>query len=93
LDLKSPARLMLGQILITTGRSREAIPVLVPALQRNDKVTPIFLMTLAQAYANTGDPAKAVECLKQARPLVLQSGPPNLLAQIDQGLAQLGSHP
>ena len=88
-----PARLMLGQLLITTGRSREAIPVLGPALQGNDKMTPVFLMTLAQAYANTGDPAQAIERLKQARPLVLQSGPPNLLAQIDQGLAQLGSHP
>jgi tetratricopeptide (TPR) repeat protein len=88
-----PARLMLGQILITTGRSREAIPVLIPALQGNDKITPVFLMTLAQAYANTGDPAKATEYLKQARPLVLQSGPPQLLAQIDAGLAQLGSHP
>jgi tetratricopeptide (TPR) repeat protein len=88
-----PARLMLGQLLINTGRSREAIPVLVPALQRNDKVTPLFLMTLAQAYANTGEPAKAVEYLKQARPLVLQSGPPNLLAQIDHGLAQFGAHP
>jgi len=86
-----PARLMLGQLLITTGRSREAIPELVPALQGNDKMTPVFLMTLAQAYANSGDPAKATEYLKQARPLVLQSGPPQLLAQIDQGLAQLGS--
>ncbi len=88
-----PARLMLAQLLINTGRSREAIPVLLPALQQNDKVTPVFLMTLAQAYANTGDPAKAIERLKQARPLVLQSGPPNLLVQLDQGLAQLGSHP
>ena len=84
---------MLGQLLINAGRSREAIPVLIPALQRNDKVTPLFLMTLAQAYANTGDPAKAIEYLRQARPLVLRSGPPNLLAQIDQGLAQFGSHP
>ena len=41
----------MGQILITTGRSGEAIPVLLPALQGNDKNTPIFLMTLAQAYA------------------------------------------
>jgi tetratricopeptide (TPR) repeat protein len=88
-----PARLMLGQLLISTGRSRDAIPVLLPALQRNDKATPLFLMTLAQAYANTGDAPKAIERLKQARPLVLQSGPPNLLAQIDQGLTQLGSHP
>ncbi len=88
-----PARLMLAQLLINTGRSREAIPVLLPALQQNDKVTPVFLMTLAQAYANTGDPAKAIERLKQARPLVLQSGPPQLLVQLDQGLAQLGSHP
>jgi len=84
-----PARLMLGQLLITTGRSGEAIPVLLPALQGNDKMTPVFLMTLAQAYANSGDAAKATEYLKQARPLVLQSGPPQLLAQIDQGLAQL----
>jgi tetratricopeptide (TPR) repeat protein len=88
-----PARLMLGQLLITTGRSGEAIPVLLPALQVNDNTTPVFLMTLAQAYANTGDRAKAIERLKQARPLVLQSGPQNLLAQLDQGLAQLGSHP
>ncbi len=84
---------MLGQLLITTGRSREAIPALLPALQGNDKMTPLFLMTLAQAYANSGEPAKASEYLKQARPLVLQSGPPQLLAQIDQGLAQLGSRP
>ena len=55
---------MLGQLLINAGRSREAIPVLLPALQRNDKVTPVFLMTLAQAYANTGDPAKAIELSK-----------------------------
>jgi tetratricopeptide (TPR) repeat protein len=89
----NPARLMLGQILITTGRSGEAIPVLLPALQRNDTMTPVFMMTLAQAYANSGDKAKAAEFLKQARPLVLQSGPPQLLSQIDQGLAQLGSHP
>ena len=41
-----------------TGRSREAIPVLLPALQGNDKVTPLFLMTLAQAYANSGDRQK-----------------------------------
>ena len=88
-----PARLMLGQLLVTTGRSGEAIPVLLPALEGNDNMTPVFLMTLAQAYANSGDRAKAAEFLKQARPLVLQSGPPQLLAQIDAGLTQLGSHP
>jgi tetratricopeptide (TPR) repeat protein len=86
-----PARLMLGQLLINTGRSGEAIHVLLPALQGNDNTTPVFLMTLAQAYANTGDRGKAVEYLRQARPLVLQSGPPDLLAQLDRGLAQLGS--
>jgi tetratricopeptide (TPR) repeat protein len=88
-----PARLMLGQLLIMSGKSGEAIPVLLPALQGNDKMTPAFLMTLAQAYANSGDRAKATEYLKQARPLVLESGPPQLLAQIDAGLTQLGSHP
>ena len=88
-----PARLMLGQLLVTAGRSREAIPVLLPALEQNDKTTPVFLMTLAQAYANSGDRAKAIDYLKQARPLVVQSGSPQLLAQLDQGLTQLGSHP
>ena len=88
-----PARLMLGQLLIRTGRSQEAIPVLVPALQVNDNTTPLFLMTLAQAYANSRDMEKAREYLSQARPLVLKSGPPQLLAQIDAGLAQLGPHP
>jgi tetratricopeptide (TPR) repeat protein len=88
-----PARLMLGQLLITTGRSREAILVLLPALQQNDKTTPVFLITLAQAYADSGERAKAIEYLRQARPLVVQSGPPQLLAQLDRGLAQLGSHP
>ena len=88
-----PARLMLGQLLITTGRSREAIPVLLPALQQSDKTTPVFPMTLAQAYANSGDRAQAIGYLKQARPMVVQSGPPQLLTQLDQGLAQLGSHP
>jgi tetratricopeptide (TPR) repeat protein len=87
-----PARLMLGQLLINTGRSAEAIPVLLPALQGNDTMTPVFLMTVAQAYADLGDKVKATEFLKQARPLVVQSGPPQLLAQIDAGLVQLGSH-
>jgi hypothetical protein len=47
---------------------------------------------VAQAYADLGDKVKATEFLKQARPLVVQSGPPQLLAQIDAGLVQLGSH-
>ena len=88
-----PARLMLGQLLIRAGRSGEAIPVLLPALQGNDNNTPIFLMTLAQAYADTGERAKAIEYLRQARPLVAQSGSPDLLAQLDRGLTQLGARP
>jgi tetratricopeptide (TPR) repeat protein len=87
-----PARLMLGQLLIRAGRSQEAIPVLLPALQVNDQTTPLFLMTLTQAYVNSGNLEKAREYLSEARPLVLKSGPPQLLAQIDAGLAQLGPH-
>ncbi len=86
-----PARLMLGQLLINSGRSREAIPVLIPALQRNDTTTPLFLITLAQAYANSGERAKAIEYLKQARPLVLQSGPADLLVQLDRGWRNWGT--
>jgi tetratricopeptide (TPR) repeat protein len=86
-----PARLELAKLLLYTGRSREAIPELLPALQVNDTYTPFFLMFLAQAYSNTGDTQKARESLKDARSQVLKTGPQNLLPQIDQGLAQLGT--
>lgn len=88
-----PARLELGKILLTLGRDREAIPVLLPALQVDDSYTPVVLMFLAQAYRTTGDRQNALEYLKQAHERALKSGPPNLLAEIERQLAQLGSQP
>ena len=88
-----PARLELGKILLTLGRDREAIPVLLPALQVDDSYTPVVLMFLAQAYRTTGDRQNALEYLKQAHERALKTGPPNLLAEIERELAQLGSHP
>jgi len=88
-----PARLELGKILLTLGRDREAIPVLLPTLQVEDSYTPVVMMFLAQAYVRTGDRENAKEYLRQARARALKSGPPNLLAQIDKGLALLGSSP
>jgi tetratricopeptide (TPR) repeat protein len=88
-----PARLELGKILLTLGRDREVIPVLLPALQVDDSYTPVVMMFLAQAYRTTGDRQNALEYLKQAHDRALKTGPPKLLAEIERQLAQLASHP
>ncbi len=88
-----PARLELGKILLDLHRDREAIPVLLPALQVEDSYTPVVMMFLARAYLTSGDPEKAREYLQQARTRAVKTGPPDLLARIDQGLRQLGSPP
>jgi len=88
-DLRS-ARLELGKILLGTGRSKEAIDVLLPTVQVQDPYTPYVMLFMTQAYANMGDHAHARQYLEQARAEVLRNGPPELLPQIDQGLARLG---
>jgi len=84
------ARLELAKDLLNTGHSKEAIPVLLPALQVDDKNTPIAMMFLVQAYVNTGDKATARKYLEQAHSFVLRNGPANLLPQIENGLRTLG---
>jgi tetratricopeptide (TPR) repeat protein len=86
-----PARLELGKILLTLGRDREAIPVLLPALQTEDAYTPVVMTFLGYAYLRTGDRENARQYLNQAHTRALKSGPANLLAQIEQGLRQAGS--
>jgi len=88
-----PAQLQLGRILFNLHRDREAILELLPALQVDDSNTPMVMVLLAQAYANSGDSGKAREYLRQARIRVQKTGPPDLLEQIEQGLRQLGSNP
>jgi tetratricopeptide (TPR) repeat protein len=83
------ARVQLGKILLHAGRSSEAIPVLLPALEVQDSNRPVVLMFLTQAYANLGDRQRAREYLEQAHAEVLRNGPPNLLPQIEQGLKLL----
>jgi len=85
------ARLELAKNLLFAGRSREAIPVLLPALQVEDQNTPIAMMFLVQAYVNTGDRATARKYLEQAHQYVLRNGPSNLLPQIESNLRSLGS--
>jgi tetratricopeptide (TPR) repeat protein len=85
------ARLELAKNLLYAGRSREAIPVLLPTLQVNDQNTPIAMMFLVQAYVNTGDRATALKYLEQAHQYVLRNGPSNLLPQIESNLRSLGS--
>jgi tetratricopeptide (TPR) repeat protein len=85
------ARLELAKNLLYAGRSREAIPVLLPALKVEDQNTPVAMMFLVQAYVNTGDRATARKYLEQAHQYVLRNGPSNLLPQIESNLKSLGS--
>jgi protein O-GlcNAc transferase len=85
------ARLELAKDLLYAGRSREAIPVLLPALRVEDQNTPVAMMFLVQAYVNTGDRATARKYLEQAHQYVLRNGPANLLPQIESNLRSLGS--
>jgi tetratricopeptide (TPR) repeat protein len=85
------ARLELAKDLLYAGRSREAIPVLLPTLQVEDQNTPVAMMFLVQAYVNTGDRATALKYLEQAHQYVLRNGPANLLPQIESNLRSLGS--
>ena len=85
------ARLELAKNLLYAGRSKEAIPVLLPALKVEDQNTPIAMMFLVQAYVNTGDRATARKYLEQAHQYVLRNGPSNLLPQIESNLRSLGS--
>ena len=85
------ARLELAKNLLYAGRSREAIPVLLPALQVDDRNTPVAMMFLVQAYVNLGDRATARKYLEQAHQYVLHNGPANLLPQIESNLRSLGS--
>ena len=85
------ARLELAKDLLYAGRSKEAIPVLLPALQVEDKNTPVAMMFLVQAYVNMGDRATARKYLEEAHQYVLRNGPSNLLPQIESNLRSLGS--
>jgi len=85
------ARLELAKNLLYAGRSREAIPVLLPALQVEDQNTPVAMMFLVQAYVNLGDRETARKYLEQAHQYVLRNGPSNLLPQIESNLRSLGS--
>jgi tetratricopeptide (TPR) repeat protein len=85
------ARMELAKDLLFAGRSREAVPVLLPALQVEDQNTPIAMMFLVQAYVNLGDRATARKYLEQAHQYVLHNGPSNLLPQIESNLRSLGA--
>lgn len=85
------ARLELAKDLLYAGRSSEAIPVLLPALQVEDQNTPVAMMFLVQAYVNLGDRATARKYLEQAHQYVLRNGPSALLPQIESNLKSLGS--
>ena len=82
-------QMKLWRVLIIQGRSREAIPQLLPALKLDDSYSSLRLVLLGEAYRTTGEPGKARDYLEQARSRVRTEGPPGLLGQIDQELKDL----
>jgi tetratricopeptide (TPR) repeat protein len=78
----------LWRLLIISGRSREVIPQLIASLSLEDTYSALRLVLLGEAYRTTGELVKSRQYLEQARNRVLHEGPPALLAQIDQELAQ-----
>jgi tetratricopeptide (TPR) repeat protein len=75
--------------LVTQGRGREAIPQLLQALQIDDSFTSMRLVLLGEAYGTVRDFDKSRQYLEQAQSRVRQTGPPDLLTQIEQDLKQL----
>ncbi len=85
------ARVQLAQLLVNLGRYQEAIPELHRVIEVDDSSTSGALLFLAEAYASTGDVDRALEYLQHAQTRARRTGPPELLAQIEEGLRQLGS--
>jgi hypothetical protein len=85
--------MQLWRLLIIHGRSREAIPQLIEALQIEDTYSTLRLVLLGEAYLASGDAAKARQYLEQARNRARTEGPPQLLPEIDQELARMPSRP
>ena len=83
----------LWRLLIIHGRSREAIPQLLDALQLEDSFSALRLVLLGEAYGTTGEVEAARRYLEIARNRVRQEGPPGLLVEIDQELARIQIHP
>ena len=79
----------LWRLLIVHGRSREAIPEMIPSLQLDDSYAALRRVLLGEAYLTLGDADKARQYLEQARNRARSEGPPELAAQIDQELEQL----
>ncbi len=84
------ARIQLGRVLLNSQRDREAISDLLPALPVEDDQTSFVMVLLGEAYLYTGDRATARQYLEQARTRVRSSGPPQLLAEIEDELSQAG---
>jgi tetratricopeptide (TPR) repeat protein len=85
-------QMKLWRLLIVQGRSREAIPQLLPALQVDDSYATLRRVLLGEAYLTTGDRDQARRYLEQARGRALNEGPRELVVQIDQELQQIARH-
>jgi len=84
-------QMKLWRLLIIQGRSSEAIPQLLPALQMDDSFAALRRLLLGEAYLTTDDPARAREYLEQARSRALTDGARDLVPGIDQELKRIAA--
>lgn len=79
----------LGKILQEEGKHEEAIRHFLRTLTVEDEKTSLFLYNLADAYANAGQVAKALDSAQKARARAERLGQTMVLADIDKLLEDL----
>ena len=79
----------LGQVLLDQGKTPEAIAHLLKTLGVEDEQTPLFLYTLADAYAGAGDSQKAAHYAQQAIARAVPLGQTEVAADVENLLKEL----
>ena len=83
------AHFTLGRLLQRRGKNREAIQHFLKTLTVEDQSTPLFLYTLAKAYARGGNRQKAIAYAQWAQQGALSFGHGTLVAEIERLLRRL----
>jgi len=82
------AHFSLARLLRQNGRYDEAIEHLLKTVGVADEKTPIFMFTLADTYAKSGDFNNAVQYARQAKEMAASRGQTELARQIETALQQ-----
>jgi tetratricopeptide (TPR) repeat protein len=84
------AHFHLGRVLANQRKYAEAIEHMSKTLSAEDASTPGYMYALGAVYGRSGDRAKAVDFMRQARVKAEAAGQAPLVASIDRDLKTLG---